>query len=283
MHESHNGFHMTGEGRDFSGLRLLLRGMPEVAVAVSGGVDSMTLAFLAHRWLGKKRVTMFHAVSPAVPSQATKRVRWYANRWDWQVQIIDAGEFDDPDYTKNPVNRCYFCKKNLYSRISSVTDFQIVSGANTDDLRDYRPGLDAAKRSNVRHPFIESRIDKSQIRKISKYFGLVDLSELPSSPCLSSRVQTGIEIVPNSLRLIGEIEMRLQSFLPEARSLRCRFLEGVIELQVDPDILDSMSIGMRTEITMQIAKIAERADQKRPVRMAAYSRGSAFIHGVHND
>ena len=111
-----------------------------LAVAVSGGVDSMTLAVVAHATLGDQAL-MLHAVSPAVPAAATARVRGYAESQGWRLQIVNAGEFDDPNYLSNPVNRCYFCKSNLYQamrRLSAATDLIVVSGTNADDLGDYQ-------------------------------------------------------------------------------------------------------------------------------------------------
>ena len=120
----------------------------------------MTLATLAHRLLGAGRVAMVHAVSPAVSPEATARVRRYAEIEAWDLTVLDAGEFADADYLRNPVNRCYFCKTNLYGTIARVTPRQILSGANTDDLGEYRPGLDAAREHGVRHPYVEAEIDK---------------------------------------------------------------------------------------------------------------------------
>src|SRR5262245_32919327 len=119
-----------------------------LSVAVSGGVDSMTLAYVAHRF-SRGSVSMVHAVSPAVPVAATARVRDYAEREDWNLQVVGAGEFDDPRYRANPVNRCYFCKVNLYDRIRGLSGSAIASGANLDDLGDYRPGLTAAAERGV--------------------------------------------------------------------------------------------------------------------------------------
>ncbi|ENN88303.1 MULTISPECIES: hypothetical protein [Rhizobium] len=113
------------------------------AVAVSGGVDSMTLAFVAHRRMGAD-VIMFHAASAAVPLSATERVKDYAARHGWDLRIIDAGEFADERYLANPSNRCFFCKSNLYGTLSSLSAAQLFSGTNTDDLGDWRPGLKAA-------------------------------------------------------------------------------------------------------------------------------------------
>ena len=137
---------------------------------------------------------MFHAVSPAVPEEATERVKRLAATQGWRLRIVDAREFADENYLANPVDRCFFCKTNLYGCIARHIDAQILSGANLDDLREYRPGLEAAKRHSVRHPYLEAEIDKRAVRSLARELGLGALSELPAAPCLSSRVETGIAI-----------------------------------------------------------------------------------------
>jgi uncharacterized protein len=258
-------------------LRAVVTSLPDAAVAVSGGVDSMTLAFLVHRWLGA-RATMFHAVSPAVPVEATARVRELAARQGWDLQVIDAGEFRDGDYLANPVNRCFFCKGNLYGAIASLTDRQVLSGANLDDLGDYRPGLKAAENFAVRHPFIEAGISKAAIRRIAGRFGLRDLSELPSSPCLSSRVATGIAIAVADLGLIADVERLLRARFPAAADLRCRRLADRLEIQIDGHLLDGLSADARDSLVAAVGGIAAQARVDLPIALAAYRRGSAFLH-----
>ena len=116
-------------------IRALLVDMGEVSVAVSGGIDSVTLALLASQ-TPNISVQMYHAFSPAVPAQATERVKQLARDYTWDLKILDAQEFADEDYLSNPVNRCFHCKTNLYKAISNSTKSVILSGANTDDLSD---------------------------------------------------------------------------------------------------------------------------------------------------
>ena len=138
-----------------STLNTVLDDIGRAAVAVSGGVDSMTLALLAGRRSGAD-CAMFHAVSPAVPAEATARVQDYAAREGWRLTVLDAGEFDDPAYRANPANRCFYCKTNLYGALAARTDATLLSGTNVDDLGDWRPGLKAAQAHGVRHPFVEA-------------------------------------------------------------------------------------------------------------------------------
>lgn len=199
-----------------------------LTIAVSGGVDSMTLAHLAHRVLGQ-RARMVHAMSPAVPPIATDRVRDHAARAGWYLDLVDAGEFNDPNYRANPMNRCFFCKTNLYGAIANLTGDRTASGTNTDDLSDFRPGLEAAREWQVVHPYVEAGLDKAAVYALAQNLGLDDLAALPAQPCLASRVETGIAINTNDLAFVDHIETLLRAHLGEGATVRCRITHaGVI-------------------------------------------------------
>ena len=247
------------------------------AIAVSGGVDSMTLAHLAQRHSGSP-ATMFHAVSPAVPPHATARVRDHADRYGWRLDVVGAGEFDDPDYLRNPLNRCYFCKTNLYARIRAAApaDAVIYSGANLDDLGDFRPGLGAAAEHGVRHPFVDAEIDKAAIRRIAAALGLDDLAELPAQPCLASRVETGLPIDPDALALIDRVERDLSAALGPG-DIRCRMTHEGFRLEVPPQLAEpDGDAAAQSAIESAAAQI--RAAGRRYIGVTAYRRGSAFLH-----
>lgn len=261
-------------------LDAMLAGMGPLAVAVSGGVDSLTLATLAHRRLGAAAVLAVHAASPAVPGEATRRVRDEAVRQGWRLRVIEAGEFADPSYRANPVNRCFFCKTNLYGSIARVTDWQVVSGANLDDLGEYRPGLDAARDHGVRHPFVAAGLDKAAVRALARTLGLGAVAELPASPCLSSRVETGIRIEPETLRFIHAVERLVGDALAaggaEAR-VRCRVRAAGLVVELDPRSLARLDAASKADLG---AAIRARAPGpfSGPVQFAPYRNGSAFLH-----
>ncbi|MBB4188446.1 uncharacterized protein GGE07_005125 [Sinorhizobium terangae] len=241
------------------------------AVALSGGVDSMTLAYVAHRRMGQA-VTMFHAASAAVPVSATERVNSYAERHGWKLRIVDAGEFADERYLANPANRCFFCKSNLYETLSSLTRANLFSGTNTDDLGDWRPGLKAAEANGVRHPFVEAGMAKADVRALAASYGLTDLAELPSAPCLSSRVETALRIEPHLLRAIDSVETHLRTELsPE--TVRCRVRQAGVVVELDSEALARLSNSQRIQLTDQIRS----AFGERPVHFETYKRGSAFL------
>jgi uncharacterized protein len=248
----------------------ILRALPDAAVAVSGGIDSLTLATQAHR-IGID-AQMFHATSPAVPEEATKRVRDEASRQGWVLHVFDAGEFADAQYRANPVNRCFFCKTNLYGAIAARTGRQIVSGANTDDLREYRPGLDAARVHGVRHPFVEAGIDKRGIRAMAADLGLGTLAELPSAPCLSSRIETGLRIEPPMLAMVHEAE-KLVAHVLSPRTVRCRVRSSGVVVELDEFTLRNLGSADADNLREKIAALGVA----RPVAFAPYRTGSAFV------
>lgn len=245
-----------------------------VGVAVSGGVDSMTLAYLAHLCIGTQ-ATMFHAVSPAVPASATDRVRRYADRQGWQLEVLNAGEFDDERYMENPANRCFYCKSNLYGSLANATSAQLFSGTNLDDLGDWRPGLEAAKNNKVRHPFVEAGLAKSDVRSLARQHGLVDLAELPSAPCLSSRVETGIRIDASALLSIDRTELFLRETL-QPQTVRCRVRADGLKIELDQKTLDGLDNSARAELASTIqSSFAHLKDSA--VHFVEYQRGSAFL------
>jgi uncharacterized protein len=255
-------------------LVLWLRDLDSAAVAVSGGVDSMTLAVVAHR-TRHAAATMFHAVSPAVPPEATERVRRYARSEGWDLQVFDAGEFGDTNYLSNPVSRCFHCKTHLYGAIADRTSATLLSGTNVDDLGDFRPGLAAARTFEVRHPYVEVGIDKAAIRLISSDLGLHDVAELPAAPCLASRVETGIAIVPADLTAVNRAERAVRELLhPEV--VRCRLRADGIVVELDEATLGALSEGRRQDVHDLVREAwADHGD--RPVWLAKYRRGSAFL------
>lgn len=256
-------------------LAAVLADLDDLAIAVSGGVDSMTLAYLANR-LAPGRPLVLHAASVAVPEEATARVRAYAGAHGWRLQVIDAGEIQDPRYVANPHDRCFWCKTNLYATIRGLSDRPIASGANLDDLGDYRPGLLAAAEHGVRHPWIEAGIGKAAIRRIAAAHGLFDLAELPASPCLSSRIETGIPVTIGALAVIDRLEREIRRALaPE--TLRCRLRAFGIEIELDDLALARVD---RPAVESLARTVLAEHGQAGDVRFAPYRRGSAFRRPV---
>ena len=257
-------------------LAAILGAMPSVTIAVSGGVDSLTLAVFAGRNLGHDRVTVMHAVSPAVPPDATARVVHFAELENWRLRQIDAGEFHDENYRRNPVDRCFFCKGNLYGTIAPLAKGTILSGTNTDDLGEYRPGLKAAEAHDVRHPFVEAGLDKQAVRALARTLGLAGVAELPASPCLSSRVETAIRIEPEVLEAIDAVE-RLVAGRLAPKTVRCRLRRSGIVVELDADTFGAVDDATRATLATGISALLPTTLSGSAIAFAPYRNGSAFV------
>jgi uncharacterized protein len=243
---------------------------PRLAIAVSGGVDSMTLAHVAHR-LSRTQATMMHAAGPAVPAAARGRVEAHAARQGWKLVVLDAGELADARYRANPLDRCYFCKTNLYDRIREHTVDTIASGTNTDDLSDFRPGLRAAAERGVVHPYVEAGLDKGAVYAIAASLGLTELERLPAQPCLASRVETGIAIDAADLAFIDGVESRLAAQLPQGAVIRCRVTHAGVAIELGDDSAEAR------ELANAIGRSACAAAGRAFVGVRGYARGGAFL------
>jgi uncharacterized protein len=215
---------------------------------------------------------MVHATSPAVPAAAVSLIEAHANAEGWQLEIIDAGEFADPAYRANPVNRCYFCKSNLYDSIRAVlaaSEGAMASGTNLDDLGDFRPGLKAAEERGIRHPFVEAGIGKTGVRALAHAHGL-GFAELPAQPCLASRVETGLSIEPTDMAFIDQLESELRGAAGMAGDLRVRLRRGgvAIETGCDPEAWPDLTA---------IAADACARSRRDFLGVEPYRRGSAFL------
>jgi len=209
-----------------------------------------------------------------VPALATRRVREHADRWGWSLQILDAGEFEDPRYRANPVNRCYFCKTNLYRSLRSRWPGVLFSGTNADDLKDFRPGLQAASEWRVTQPYVEADIGKAGIRALARDLGLQDVQDLPAQPCLASRIETGIAIAGDDLIMVDDIESMVRQRLGQV-PIRCRVRQRGVTLELDATSLQSNrdSIG---ELAQDVAEICGRWGRGF-VGIEPYRMGSAFL------
>ena len=242
-----------------------------LAIAVSGGADSMTLAHVGWRF-AQARVTMYHATGPAVPAAARERVEAHALRHGWPLTLLDAGEQRDARYRANPVDRCYYCKTNLYARIREATADTIASGTNRDDLDDFRPGLRAAAERDVVHPYVEAGMDKAAVYALAALLGLGDLERLPAQPCLASRVETGIAIAAEDLAFIDAVETRLGEAFGREAVIRCRITQHGVVIELGAS-LDAESTAIARRIGMEAS-----AREGRPFAgVRSYTRGAAFL------
>jgi uncharacterized protein len=216
-------------------LKALFAEMEQALIAYSGGVDSTLVAKIAYDVLGERALAVT-AISPSLLPEELEDAKIQAATIGIPHQIVQTHEMENPNYTSNPVNRCYFCKSELHDTLKPLARElgypYVVDGVNADDLHDYRPGIQAAKERGARSPLAEVGVIKVEIRQLSQQLGL-PWWDKPAQPCLSSRFPYGEEITVAKLQRVGRAEIFLRKL--GWKNLRVRSEGDTARIELPPE------------------------------------------------
>jgi len=214
-------------------LKQILKQMERVVVAFSGGVDSTFLLNVANEVLGEK-VLAITANYPIHPGFELEDAKEFTKKIGVKHLIIESDELKNIEFVKNPPDRCYICKKDIFSRIKEIAEREnvkyVIDATNIDDFGDYRPGIKALEELGIRSPLKEAELTKSEIRDLSKKQGLETWNK-PSYACLASRIPYGIEITKERLNLIETAEEFIRNLGIE--QVRVRYHNEIARIEIN--------------------------------------------------
>ncbi|MBK7106271.1 MAG: ATP-dependent sacrificial sulfur transferase LarE [Ignavibacteriae bacterium] len=228
-------------------LKSEIKNYGRVIIALSGGVDSCLATYLCRKYLGKENTVAVISDSASLKRKDLNIAINFCNEHDIKYEIVKSEELKNENYSSNPINRCYFCKNELYDKLTNLAtskylNYKIINGNNYSDLGDYRPGLKSASENNILSPFIDCEIVKKSIREIANYFNL-SVWDKPSSPCLSSRFPYGESINEAKLKMVEDAEMILNDFGFE--EVRVRTSGSSAKIEVPNNQIDDLKIHFK--------------------------------------
>ena len=235
-------------------LKDTLRSLESVVIAFSGGVDSTLLAKIAFDVLGNKALAVTARSETYTKSELEDAIE-LAKKIGIKHEVVVSEELDIPEFSHNPVNRCYYCKKELLMKLKEIAEAHgfkhVIEGANFDDMGDYRPGMKAVDETGVKSPLKDAKLTKAEIRELSKRFGLPTWDK-PSAACLASRFPYGTEITREKLNIVGEAEVFLKSL--GIRQLRVRHHNQIARIEVAEKDMEIL-LQNRQQIVSEIKKL----------------------------
>lgn len=236
-------------------LHQLFQDLDRALIAYSGGIDSTLVAKVAYDVLGDRALAVT-AISPSLLPEDLEDARIQAAAIGIPHEEVKTQEMQNPNYTANPVNRCYFCKSELHDTLKPLALQRgypyVVDGVNADDLQDYRPGIQAAKERGARSPLAEVGITKAEVRQLSQHLGL-PWWDKPSQPCLSSRFPYGEEITVEKLRRVGRAEVYLRRL--GWQNLRVRSDGDTARIELPPDRIQDFVLN--TDLPQVVAHLQD--------------------------
>jgi pyridinium-3,5-biscarboxylic acid mononucleotide sulfurtransferase len=244
--------------KKYLALRSSVKNIGSVVVAFSGGADSSLLAWVSRDVLGKENVLAVTAASETFPEGELDEARDFALRYDIEHKVIRTDELATINNAGNPVNRCYYCKKELFGSLCALRDSigfaHVIEGSNTDDAHDYRPGRKALGELGIVSPLKDAGLSKSDIRAISNELGLPTWNK-PAYACLTSRFPYNITIDERSLKMIERSEIFLRSLGFLQCRVRCFGEKAVIEVEKE---MVERALSLKSEIDRELLEAGWR-------------------------